>query len=283
MGYPRMLSALNPKGNLQAFRELLMLLTRHRQLTIEMAKREISDRYAGQVLGIMWTIGHPLMLMAVYVVVFAFIFKMRVGGTADMPLGYTAYLLAGLIPWMTFQEVLAKASTVIVYNANIVKQVVFPIEVLPVKSVLATFVTLLVFLGLYLVYVLLAYQMAFWTWLVLPALVLLQGLAMIGASYVLSAVGAYFRDVKDLVQVFTVVNIYLMPVFYLPDFAPAPLRVLLFLNPFSHLIWCYQDVLYFGRMEHPYAWLVFPILSLSVFVIGYRLFRKLRVMFGNVL
>jgi len=97
-------SVLNLRNNLQAFRELILLLTRHRQLTLEMAKREIYDRYAGQFFGVFWTLGHPLTLMLVYVFVFGYIFKVKVGGTAEMPLNYTTYLLSGLIPWMTFIE-----------------------------------------------------------------------------------------------------------------------------------------------------------------------------------
>src|SRR5262245_57714802 len=84
-----------------ALQQVTALLIRHRQLTWDMAKREVADRYTGLVFGAFWTIGHPLVLMLVYVAVFGFVFRVRIGGTADMPLDYTAYLLAGLIPWLT--------------------------------------------------------------------------------------------------------------------------------------------------------------------------------------
>ena len=75
-----MISALDLRGNLQAFGELTALLTRHRRLTYELAKREIGERYTGQLFGRFWAIGHPLALMLVYVFVFAFVFRTRVGG-----------------------------------------------------------------------------------------------------------------------------------------------------------------------------------------------------------
>ncbi|MCM2313767.1 MAG: ABC transporter permease [Thermoanaerobaculia bacterium] len=278
-----MLTVFHPKGNLQAFTELARLLTRHRQLAIELARREISERYAGQWFGTFWAIGHPLALILVYIFVFGFVFKTRIGGTTDLPLDYTAYMLSGLIPWLAFQESMGKASTVITANANLVKQVIFPIEVLPIKGVIATLVTQCVFLVMLAVYALATAQTLLWTYLLLPLLLVLQALAMIGVSYSLAAIGAYFRDVKDFVQVFCSVAFFLLPILYLPAAVPSAVRPVLYANPFSYLIWCYQDVLYFGRLEHPWAWCVFVSLSLFVFIVGYRIFRKLKPMFGNVL
>jgi lipopolysaccharide transport system permease protein len=274
---------ISPRSNFQAFSELIILLTRHRQLTLEMAKREITDRFSGQLFGIFWAIGHPLILMLVYVFIFGFVFKVRMGGTTSLPLDYTTYLLSGLIPWLAFSEVMSKASVTIVSNSVLVKQVVFPVETLPVKSVISTLLTLLIFITMLIVYVLLVQNTLPWTYLLLPLLLFLLVLAMIGVSYILSAIGVYFRDIKDFVQVFSVTGVYLMPAFYLPESIPNLFRPLLYLNPFSYMIWCFQDALYFGRFEHPFAWPIFALLSIGSFVIGYRFFRKLKLMFGNVL
>jgi lipopolysaccharide transport system permease protein len=248
-----------------------------------MTKREISEKYAGQIFGLSWAIGHPLILMGIYVFIFAFVFKMRIGGTRELPLDYTTYLLSGLIPWMSFQESMSKSSTVIIANANLVKQVVFPIEILPVKGVIASFVTQVISTLILIGYITFTYRSLHFTYLLIPFLFFFQMLAMIGVSYILSSVGTYFRDLKDFVQVFSVVGVFLMPIFYLPAQVPALFRPLLFLNPFSYLAWCYQDVCYFGRMEHPIAWAVFVVGSLGVFYAGYRVFRKLKLMFANVL
>jgi lipopolysaccharide transport system permease protein len=274
---------ISPRSNFRAFSELVILLTRHRQLTLEMAKREITDRFSGQLFGVFWAIGHPLIMMLVYVFIFGFVFKVKVGGTTDLPLDYTTYLLSGLIPWLAFSEVMSKASITIISNSILVKQVVFPVETLPVKSVISTLLSLGIFISMLVIYVLLVQKTLPWTYLLLPLLIILLVLAMIGVSYILSAIGVYFRDIKDFVQVFSVTGIYLMPAFYLPEFVPSLFRPLLYLNPFSYMIWCFQDVLYFGRFEHPFAWPIFALLSIGSFVIGYRFFRKLKLMFGNVL
>ena len=195
----------------------------------------------------------------------------------------TAYILAGLIPWLTFSDAMGKASTMIISHANLVKQVIFPIEVLPVKGVLASLFTQLIFLGLLALYALFTQQSLWITYLLLPILLFFQMLAMIGVSYILGAIGTYIRDTKDFVQVFLSLGMWFVPILYLPQAIPESVRVLLYLNPFTYMIWCFQDILYFGRIEHPWAWIVFPLLSLVVFLYGYRLFRKLKSMFGNVL
>ncbi|OHB69199.1 MAG: ABC transporter [Planctomycetes bacterium RBG_13_63_9] len=274
---------LSARAHYHAFGELLALLTRHRQLTWEMTRREISDRYAGQVLGVFWAVGHPLVLMGIYVFVFTCVFRMKIGGTVELPLDYTTYLLAGLIPWFAFQESMSKSASVIVQHSNLVKQVVFPIEVLPVKGVIASFFTQAVATVILAVYVVAKHGSLPWTYALLPVLFLLQSLAMVGVAYVFASVGTYFRDLKDFVQVFCVAGMYIMPIFYLPAMVPDVFRPVLYLNPFSYLAWCYQDVCYFGRFEHPWAWLVFLTMSVGVFYGGYRIFRKLKVYFGSVL
>jgi lipopolysaccharide transport system permease protein len=277
------LSVFNIVANLRAFFELQQIFRLRGRLIYELTKRELLDRYTGQVFGMLWTIGHPLIMIVIYVFIFGFVFRMRIGGSLELPLDYTSYMLAGVIPWLTFSEVIGKSSTVIITNSNVVKQVVFPIEVLPIKSVLASLVTELVLLFLLATYTLIANQTLPWTYAILPILILFQTLAMIGLTYLFSAIGPYFRDLKDFVQIFLSVAFFTLPILYLPAAVPKAIRPLLFANPLSYMIWCFQDVLYFGTFRHPWAWLVFICSSLLLFIFGYRTFRKLKVMFGNVL
>jgi lipopolysaccharide transport system permease protein len=260
-----------------------VLLYRHRALTMALVRREILDRYVGQMLGALWVVGHPLILVSVYIFIFQYVFKMRVGGTPDMPLDYTAYILSGLIPWLAFVETLGKGPGVMVANASLVKQVVFPIEILPIKTVMATFVTQGICTIILMAYVLITSGSLPWSYALLPLLWFAQFLAMAGTCFVLAAVGAYFRDLKEFVQVFNVVGMYLMPLAYLPEWVPEGMRPLLYLNPFSYMIWCYQDACYFGRFEHPWAWPVFALGALLTFACGFRLFYRLKIYFGSIL
>ena len=264
-------------------REVLDLLAFHWELTWAMAKRELTERYTGQILGSIWVVVHPLLIMAVYVFMFAFVFKIKVGGQHAIAGDYIVYLLAGLIPWMAIQDSMNKGCRYITTNAPLVKQVVFPLEVLPVKGVLPSFINQIIATVLLIGYVLVKHGSVGWTYLLLPLLFVFQLLAMIGVNFLLSSVSVYFRDMTDLVQVFSFVGLYLLPVFYLPEWVPDLLRPLLYVNPYSYVVWCYQDALVYGGFVHWWAWIMFPVLSGAVLYVGYRTFRKLRTTFANVL
>lgn len=271
------------KKNFEIFLEVFQIIIRNKNLLFEMTKRELTDRYAGQIFGLFWAVIHPIFLMGLFIFIFGVVFKQKIGGTLDLPLDYTAYLLSGLVPWMCFQESLSKSCVTITSNKSLVKQVVFPIEILPVKTVLASLFTLLAAFSILVFYVLFSHGSLHLTYLLLPFLVLMQIVMMIGLAFLLSPIGAYFKDIKDIVQLFCTMGVYIIPVFYLPDWVPSLFKPILYLNPFSYFIWCYQDLLYFGRFEHPEAWIVMIFLSLGTFILGYKIFRMTKPILGNVL
>ena len=271
------------RGHVSAFTELWALLRHHRELMLELARRDIADRYVGQFLGMFWAVAHPLFMMGIYVFIFAFVFKVKIGDSLDIPRDYTVYILSGLIPWMAFQECMSKSCSAISANSSLVKQVVFPVEVLPAKGVFAAFLTQLISTALLFLYTIITTKQIPLTYLLIPIIWGLQFLAMIGVSYMLSAIGAYFKDIKDFVQLFGVAGMYAMPIFYLPGWVPEIFKPVLYINPFSYLVWCYQDVFYFGSIAHPEAWVINIIGSFFIFIVGYRFFRKVKPGFGGAL
>jgi len=281
----RLPSIAAPILSFRALRDLVTLATKHRELTLLLAKREITDRYAGQVFGVFWAAGHPVLLMLVYVTVFGYALNLRAGGSTALPFDYTVYLLSGLIPWLGFQETVQKSTTVIRLNAPLVKQVVFPIEVLPVKTVLACLASQVATVAAFLIYVVIRFGSLPWTCLWLPVPLLLQVLLMIGLGYLLSATGVYFRDLKDVVQVLLLAGVYALPVIYPPSILEgnAVIRKVLWCNPVSHVIWCYQDICYFGEMAHPWSWLIFGAMSALALHLGYLAFCGLKHHMGDVL
>lgn len=271
-------------SNVRALGEAVGIISAHRTLAFEMAKREMAERYSGQALGMFWTIAHPMFQIGLYMFVFVVVFKTKIADTVgNMPLDYTTYLLSGLIPWLAMQDSLSKATTAITGNANLVKQVIFPVELLPIKTVIATCITQVISTVLLLLYVMGVQHTVWATFAMLPVLMVLQTFLALGLGFLLSSTGAFFRDLKDFVQVFAMAGVYLLPIFYLPAWVPALFKPVIYLNPFSYMIWCYQDAVYYGRFEHPVAWVVFPLVSVGTFVLGYRVMRRLKPMLGNVL
>lgn len=277
------LGVLNPKHLVRAALEMVQTLSRHRALLMEQIRRELFDAHAGQILGGVWSLLHPLFLMMIYVFVFSFVYKSRLGGTRELPLDYTSYILSGLAPWLAIVQSLSKSTTALTSNANLIKQVVFPIEILPAKAVLSTLIPLFVMLAVYFAYTTGWSGHLLATHLMLPVLLFIYILWTLGLGMMLSSLAVFVRDVRELVQLSATAGIFVLPVIYLPQWVPAIFKPVLYINPLSHVIWCFQDALYFGRFEHPWSWGVALGGGMLVFALGARTLRGLKPYFGDVL
>jgi lipopolysaccharide transport system permease protein len=184
---------------------------------------------------------------------------------------------------MAFQESMNRGTTAILANAALVKQVVFPLEILPVKVIFSSLLTQGVATLFLICYVIIKFGYLPLTYSLLPVLFFFQILAMSGVCFILSSIGAYFRDLKDIVTVFSTACFYCIPVLFFPNWLPDWIQPVFYLNPFSYMVWCYQDALFFSHFAHPWAWPIFFFLSIFTFYVGYRIFHHLKTMFGNVL
>ncbi|MGY4472610.1 ABC transporter permease [Bradyrhizobium sp. USDA 3364] len=276
-------AALHPRRFIGDLASGFDLLWTTRNLAGAMASRELRMRYAGQFAGALWIVGHPVFQMAVYIFIFGAVFRQRIGGTLEMPRDYTTYILSGLVPWLTLSAMLPGLCATVVNNSNLVKQFTFRPEILVVKDVLIAMVFWTVGVAVITIYVAAAYHALPLTFVLLPIVLALTILFFVGLGWILSAVGVFVRDMKDVAVVLVSAGVYVLPIVYLPSWAPALFRPLIALNPLSAYIWVYQDMLYFGRFEHPYAWIFFAIMSLACFGLGYRLFQTLKPSFGKVL
>jgi len=282
-GLRALLSLLHPFAHIQAFGEASRMLVQRRQMIFAMARRDISNRYAGQVLGTFWAVGHPLFQMAVMVFVFAVVFNQKIGGTHDLPRDYTVYILAGLSAWLSLSPVLATSAISIVSNASLIKQFTFDARVLPAKDILVSFVVWSVSILIVMLYTVISYRTVPWTYVLIPVVMMVHFITALGCAWALASISVFFRDVKDFVQLANTAMVYVLPIVYLPAWVPPLFKPFIYANPFSYLIWIYQDTFYFGRIEHPWAWLLATLFALFMFTAGYRLFRRLQPMFGGAL
>jgi len=257
-------------------------LMRHRRLAWELAKRELVDRYVGQVAGTLWSIVQPTLMIGIFILLFAGVFTTRVAASGS-PKQQIVYLLSGLVPWMTIQDALARAPTVITSNAALVKQVSFPLTVLPVKTLLPSYIMLPIGYGLLFLYVLFSEGTVSLSWALLPVCWVVLVVSTIGLAYFLSAVTVYLRDTANVLQLALFASLYISPVFYAPEAAPHLLRVVMFANPFTYLILCFQDVIWYERIAHPVAWAVAVGFAILTFLMGSRVFNVLQRYFGSFL
>jgi lipopolysaccharide transport system permease protein len=258
------------------------LLVRHRQLIWLMALRELRDRYAGSALGVGWAVVQPLLLMIVLIVVLGFAFGPRATGQGYAPIDYASYVVAGYLPWLIIAASLQGSTSIIVANPGLVKQIDFPLEVLPVKTVIAQVVPQLVGVVGLVAYDAAVHLKISGLLLLVPVVIAIQLFFVCGLCWLAAAIGAYFRDADQILQSLLLVNIYLLPIFFLPEMTPNLLRPIVAYNPFSPVVWVFQDALYYGEFRHPGAWGVFLVLSFVSFAAGLAVFRRAKPGFGDL-
>ncbi|MDE5878484.1 MAG: ABC transporter permease [Desulfovibrio sp.] len=279
-------SLLSPLAYARAMGTMTATLWRHRVLWRETARQDIEDRYAGQMLGSLWFIIQPVLTMLVFIFVFAFALRVRMPVNIDSTQswgGYVLYLVSGMVTWISLQEILNRSVFAVTASANLVKQVIFPVEVLPAKMLLSALLTQAISLVVCFCYGIFVYGAPPVTVLLVPALMALQMLLSLGIALLFSALAPFFRDLKDVIQMLSFILMYSMPIFYTLEMLPPWAGKILLLNPFSHVIICWHDVIYWGAFTMPLSWVVFPVFSVISFAVGARVFLALKPMFGNVL
>lgn len=262
----------------------LRVIGKHRRLTIELARRDISDRYAGQVLGSVWALVHPVATISVFLFLFGVVFATKAAAVGvQVPADQAVYLVSGIITWLAATEVFARGPGIVSGNAALVKQVVFPLEVLPAKTVLATLPLICCGLVGLMLYSLVVFHTIYLSYLLLPLCFVLLYTFLFGIAFILSAIGVFLADVRDMVQLFLLVGLYLAPVFYLMSWVPPHYRPILYLNPMTLFVECFHDAAYFGGIRDIYVWLAAAAESAATFFFGALVFNRLKPQFGSFL
>lgn len=210
-------------------------LWRHLALAWPLAKRDVLARYRGTLLGLAWALLAPLAMVLIYTLVFRGVFQARWGlssGAAD-GFGYVARLFAGLMVFQSVTEVATRATRLVQDNANLVKRVVFPIELLAVALLLQVGLHTLLQVGVLATLLLVFGEGMRWSWLLLPLVAAWLLLLQYALALALAAVAPYLRDLQQVVPVAMAGLMFLSPVFYPVEAAPAALKVMLAFNPLS--------------------------------------------------
>jgi lipopolysaccharide transport system permease protein len=260
----------------------LLHLPGRRDLIFSLTRRELAARYRGSFLGLLWVIITPLVLIAIFTMVFAGMFGARFGPTGSA-WDYALYMFCGLLPWTAFQETLQQSSATIVSHSNLVKRVVFPLETLPISLTFCALLHQLFGTVALLVAAIIIEGRIHPTILWLPVLLLPQMIATMGGAWLVSSLGVYIRDVSQGIGLFLMVWLYLTPIIYPESAAPAGLRRVLHWNPFTGLVRCYRDVLLDGRAPDWRGLAYFSLFAMVMFIFGYWWFAKTRKGFADVL
>jgi lipopolysaccharide transport system permease protein len=278
---PTRIYSRSRKSLIARFRELLQ----YHELVYSLTQREVKVRYKNSALGFLWSLLNPLGMMVVFTIVF----------TVMMPnnhvQNFPIFLLSGLLPWNFFSAGVMVSIHIIVSNANLVKKVYFPREVLPIAGVFASLVNfllaLVVFFG---VLFLIQWNISPWIWM-LPLVIFMQTCFILGVAFVLSALNVFYRDTMMVMDVVMLAWFFMTPVFYPIAILPSSYEVLgitldirrmmYILNPMASLIATYRDLLYGGVYTRLDFFLRTAATCLIVLVVGYWFFCRYSGRFGE--
>ena len=248
-------------------------LAGHARLLVAITRVELSKKYAGSVLGPLWLILQPALLLSVYIFVYLVVFKMRFADFSR--LDYVLYVFTGLIPYMGTIDAITSGSVSIKQNIPLVKNVMLPIELVPVRAVLVASISQAV--GLAVVLLLTAINGTLsWHILWLPVVWALQIVMLFGVVWILASIAVGLPDISYFISLFLFLLMWVSPIGFTPDMVPAELRAVLFLNPVYYLLEMYRDSLLFGRLPSLQVAGVYAGMCLFTFAVGSAFFRAFR-------
>ena len=265
----------------------------YRNLLKNLVIRDLKARYKNSVLGIVWSLLNPLLMMTVYTVLFTILIP------NDDIEKYPIFILVALIPWQFHTSTMMSSTGSIVNNSAIIKKVYFPRILLPTASLLSNFVNFLL-ASLILLILLYAFGIgltihALWV----PLILITQIIFLLGLTYVFSTLQAFYRDTLLILEVGLLAWFFLTPVFYpferfgeqaeIWGIVFNPARLMRWVNPMASIIDGYRTVLWGnigsngpGPMD-PLALLRTFVTAVIIFIIGYTVFNRSEHLFGEKL
>lgn len=242
----------------------------YREMIFSLIKKGIRGRYKGSVLGFLWTFINPLLQLVVYTLVFSNI--MRVGIEK-----FYLFLFVALVPWMFFSASLTGGSVSITSDANLIKKVYFPRQILPISYVTTAFVNMLLsFVIVFIALIVGGIGISLKALLYLPIVMLVEYLLSLGIAMLTSALTVYFRDLEYILGIISMAWMYLTPVMYNIDMVPEKFAKIFYLNPMTPITIAYRDILYYKSVPEVSTLSSAFILGMLVLVIGSLVFHQLQ-------
>jgi len=253
------------------------LIYDYRKILFAIIKDGLKTRYAGSMLGLFWLVLYPLLFLGVYAVIYIFVFKVRL--QILNPYEYVLLIFCGLIPFLSFAEALATGTQSVVTNSQIIKNTLFPIDLMPVRDVFVSqAVQVIGLISLFIISFVL-HRLGFLSIFVIVVW-FFQILFTIGLIWILSSINVFVRDLGYLIAIVNLILMMISPIAYTEDMVPHTLRIILRFNPLYYLIMLYQKLILFNELDITKL-AVFAVVSIVTYMAGYHIFSKLKILFAD--
>lgn len=242
-------------------------LTYLRDLLYVLVGRDLKLRYRRSILGLLWTLLNPLAQLLVLNLVFRLVLPLNIPN-------YSLFLFTGLLAWNWFQASLFAGTGTIVKSRELIRRPGFPIAVLPVVTVISSFIHFLLALPILLLFMVSSGIQISAAFLILPVIFAFQFILSLGLIYLLAALQVTFRDTQYLLGVLLFLGFYLTPVFYDSNAIPSQAQMLYHLNPLVTIIDAYRSVFIHAEFPESQPLMLVGLASVALLWISYQVFRK---------
>jgi ABC-2 type transport system permease protein len=247
--------------------ELFRDTYRYRELIWALALKELRVRYKRSVLGFLWALLNPALLMVVLTLVFGTIMRFSIDH-------YAVFLLSMLLPWTFFSQSLAYSVESIVGNGDLLKKVRVAQIVFPIAAVVSNIINfVLSLLPLMLLIALMRFPLH-WTWLYLPIPMLALFLFTLGTAFFFATINVFYRDVSHIVQILLSAWFYFSPVIYSLDFVSSKYRWLFRINPMLYVLNGFRLAIYYGMLPSLKSVGMSLACGITALLIGFAVFRR---------
>ena len=254
---------------------------RFRHLLISFVVNDLKSRYVGSFIGFFWTVLDPILELLIYTFVFSVILQVRFDEQGDT-VQYALFLFCGMVAWFNVQESLSRATPVLEESAHLIKKMNFPALILPLHVVLSGTLNQVIRTAVLLSALeITGYGLSYHI-LLLPLVMGLQVMLLLGLAMILATIHVFFKDIGHIVKVGLMVWMFITPIFYPPSIFPERFKVVLVLNPMSHLIGIYQELLLNHRMPHEGSVIILATFTLFSFIIGNLFFARYQGQFAEL-
>lgn len=244
-------------------------------MIIGLVKKDLRGRYKGSVLGFLWTFINPLMQLMVFTMVFSVILRSDIEK-------YYLFLFVALIPWNFFSGCLSGGARAVLNEQSLVTKIYFPREVLPVSYVTSGFINMLYcFIVVFIVVIFSGISIYPPALLCLVPVMIIEYFMALGVALFTSAVTVYLRDFEHIMGVIGMAWQYLTPVMYPTSWVPDKLMPVFNLNPMTHIITAYRDILYYGKAPDMSTLAVSAVFAAVILLIGSAVFGRLKIRFAE--
>jgi lipopolysaccharide transport system permease protein len=256
-------------------------LIARRSLIFQLVRRDFEQRFVGSVMGWIWGLIHPLVLLLSWTFVFSYCLGMRLlpgSGTQSYPI----WLFAGMLPWLLFSDAVQRSAPSLVEQSNLITKTVFPVEIVPVSVFLSSLVSHFMTLGLAIAAVAVMENTFNPAIVLLPIYMLLVGMLAVGLGWIVASLQVYLRDTAQVVSVLLTFWFWLTPIFITED-RYGKFAFLIWGNPLAYVVKAYRELLLTSHLPDFRDLGIIAAYAVAVFVLGGLFFRHMKGGFADVL